>query len=161
MAVCVGCGLTEEDNVIEVLPRPNGGIICSDTLGLSSSLASAASQAFVSASETTTSLTYADIATVGPSVTITTGTKALVFFDAIHANVSGGVAKMSVAVSGATTIAASDDYAFNNPGTNSFNWMYGLLFDTLTAGSNIFTVKYRTTGGTSRFEKRRLVVMAL
>jgi hypothetical protein len=160
MAVCVGCGLTEEDNVIEVQPRSNGGIICSDTDGLSLSLAQSSLQDLVTTSETTTSNSYTDLATFGPSVSIVTGTKALVMFSADHDIVAGGeAARMSVAVSGATTIAASDEYGLRNETAVNVQLSYALLFTNLTPGTNIFTAKYKAqAAGTVRFANRRIVV---
>lgn len=162
MAVCVGCGLTEEDNVLDVQPRTSGGIFCDDTTNeLRFSLAESAGQNFIATLETTTSEAYTDLATVGPTVSILTGTQALVMFDAEHSQTgSGGTAAMSVAVSGATTIAASDNYAFNNSSSVQFGWAYGMLITGLTPGTNIFTAKYRTVGaGTVRFANRRLIVV--
>jgi len=157
---CVGCGLTEEDNVIEVQPRTNGGIICSDADGLSLSLAQSSGQALVTTQESTTSTSYTDLATFGPSVSIVTGTKALVMFSADHDIVAGGeAARMSVAVSGATIIPADDQYAFHNPTVVNIQISYALLFTNLTPGTNVFTAKYKAkAAGTVQFANRRIVV---
>ena len=63
----------------------------------------------VATSQTTTSTSYTDLATTGPAVTVTTGARALVFYGAEMENTtSTALSAASVAVSGATTDAASD-----------------------------------------------------
>ena len=112
--------------------------------------------------QTTTSTSYVDLATVGPSITATTGTTALVTFtvttDATTIASDQGFA--SVAVSGATTVAANDNWSTVTRLGGSFvteSRTYG--FTGLTAGSNVFTLKYKnSSGATSRFSNRGLVV---
>lgn len=121
----------------------------------------------VSTAQTYTSASFGDLTTVGPAVTVTTGTKAIVGFGAqIENSSAGGGGVMSFAVSGATTIAA-------NAGATSLRSMSGTAGERnsgsvvnfvsgLTAGSNTFTAKYLTpTGGTSTFQFRELWVLPL
>jgi len=63
--------------------------------------------ATVATSQTTSSATYTDLATAGPAVTVTTGTKALVIVTTAFRDTGGtnNLAWMSYAVSGATTVA--------------------------------------------------------
>ena len=72
---------------------------------------------------------------------------------------------MSYAVSGATTIAASDTVA-----TTARHFVASQLvmrassvsrLSTLTAGSNTFTAKYRNTGNTAGFINREICVINL
>ncbi len=114
--------------------------------------------------ETTTSLTFTDLATAGPAVTVTTGTTALAIITSGISNTSadqGGYA--GFAVSGATTVAATvvDALFFEAAAANKWqqaSWV-GLITG-LTAGSNTFTMKYRLgTSGTVRFFRRRLTVI--
>ena len=120
----------------------------------------------VSTTETTTSVTYTDLATVGPSVTITTGTSVIIMFSSIIRNTisSGNTGWVSVGVSGATTLSASDTNAFDaaSPGSG-FNIAGSrvLLLTGLTPGSNTFTLKYRVDGSTWAFENRTIAVFAL
>lgn len=98
-----------------------------------------------------------------PSITVTTGTRALVILHSREMNlttvgtgdsVDAGYA--SVAVSGATTIAASDTYAAKVSGvypqtnvnafTNQFCHSMFRWYTTLNAGSNTFTCQGRTSG---------------
>jgi hypothetical protein len=157
MAVCAGCGLQVIAGQLNLHLKPGGGLSCSDA-GLSATFT--ASTAYVDAGETTTSTAYTDLATVGPSVTIVTGTSALVFIDAELFIVDTGSAKMSVAVSGASTIGADDNRALVNPAVNTIAAGFMALYVGLTAGSNTFTAKYKTqTAGTVQFGRRRLVVV--
>jgi hypothetical protein len=129
-----------------------------------SSTVSAISTAEVLTSQTFTSPTYGDLATAGPAVTITTGTKVLVIISAQCSNAtSQNIAIVSFAVSGATTTAASDANALyvTSPTSNSIFAVSAVIPLTVTAGSNTFTAKYRVGGGTTgTFVNRRLTVVA-
>ena len=129
----------------------------------------ASSTAVVATYQGTTSNTFVDLATVGPSVTITTGTKALVIISCYLSNAtSGGGANMAFAVSGATTIAADAELSQNiNPGgayvIPPIQTAQAFIMTTLTAGSNVFTAKYsRESGtGTANFSRRNISVINL
>lgn len=110
---------------------------------------------------------YIDLATVGPSVTITTGTTAII---SISTTVQESVndttqAWMSFAVSGASSIPASDTNSITCSLT-SISGLFGSISRTmkitgLTAGSNTFTAKYKATclgTGVIQFSNRDLVV---
>jgi hypothetical protein len=122
-------------------------------------------KADISTSQTTTSSSFTDLATPGPTVTVTTGTKALVFASCQMANSgANSVTQMSVAVSGATTIAASQNDDLYNDGLGAGNAnraTVAILFDALTAGSNTFKMQYRVAANTGTFYDRSLIVMAL
>lgn len=121
-------------------------------------------RATVATSETTTSTAYADLATTGPVVTATTGTSALVLLKSAIDNATANIGTfMSVAVSGATAVAASDTNAINIAGLAAGSrariggafWITGL-----TAGTNTFTAKYKVaTASTGTFTQRDLIVM--
>ena len=118
------------------------------------------SAASVATSQTTTSTTYADLATVGPAVTVTTGTHALVMH-IVRQNTSGSNSCWaSHAVSGATTISANDEWATRMNETNDMTISAVKLHTGLTAGSNTFTMKYKqSTSGTATFVDRRITVL--
>lgn len=130
-----------------------GGVIAADT-------------ASVLTNQSTTSTTYTDLATVGPSVTLTTGTKVVVavtcYTDPSSAGASGA---MSFAVSGATTTAANDDFAAGLVGLSASGWAGVISWVgtvTVTAGSNTFTAKYkRGSAATHNFQDRYITVWAL
>lgn len=116
--------------------------------------------------ETTTSTTYTSTlsgggGTAGPAITVTTGPKALISF---HCRQSTSLSTTnvwtSVATSGATTIAASDNWATSMDIVSS-QIFHGLTYvePLLTAGSNTFTMSYRVSGGTGTFATRRINVV--
>lgn len=119
----------------------------------------------VATSETTTSATYVDLTTVGPSVTITsTGTLAVVLFTCLGFNATTPTngAYMGVAVSGATTLAASDATALIQQASNTGSGVRaaGFAFLTITPGANTYRAKYRTLGTTATFTNRSMYVLA-
>ena len=120
----------------------------------------------VNTSQTTTSLTYVDLATVGPSVQVLTGASVMVgiSWDGSR-TLFNGIGYVAVAVSGATTLAASDTNcaraSSRNANTNNSVSSWFTLTG-LTPGLNTFTLKYRgDVAGTYRFLKRTLVVVPL
>jgi hypothetical protein len=116
--------------------------------------------------QSTASLTYVDLATV-TSVTLTTGTSAFCTWHAAATNAAANAGiYVSVAVSGATTVAATDDISnyIQTPSSSLgiyFPMCSGHIFTGLTAGSNTFTMKYRTGSGTASFGTRGIQVVAL
>jgi hypothetical protein len=79
---------------------------------------------------------------------------------------SGGYCKVSFAVSGATTLAAKDDWAlyFSGMAANNANrWAVCRRATGLTPGSNTFTMKYAAgaSGDTGTFQRREIIVMPL
>ncbi len=119
----------------------------------------------VNTQQTTTSLTYTALGTA-QSVTLTTGTKVMVIVSS--GNTSGTVgfgAYASYAVSGATTIAVSDVWATGmdeiarSTATDQQSYV---SYQTVTAGSNTFTLQFRAVGGgTAYFKNRQLTVVDL
>jgi hypothetical protein len=120
--------------------------------------------ATVATSQTTSSTNYTDLATAGPAVTITTGTKALVIVTSFSAPGTGALSYVSFAVSGATTIAASDSVAQivrDDSATGDSRNSAVTRLSTLTAGSNTFTTKYKTNNLTATFSDREIIVIDL
>ena len=118
----------------------------------------------VATGQSTTSGSYTDLTTAGPACTVTTGTKALVIICAdFRTNVVNSRVYMSYAVSGATTIAASDSYCISCLPWKTGEDMTQTTFHvvTLTAGSNTFTAKYRVGSNTGSYGNRRIFVMNL
>ncbi|KAF2774702.1 hypothetical protein STPH1_7747 [Streptomyces sp. OM5714] len=119
----------------------------------------------ISTSESTTSTSYTDLATTGPAVTVDTSSRAIVF---VTANLQNDTAMENVyasyEVSGDTSIGATDSRgAFMGAAYTNQVLRAGQIYleDTLTPGSNTFTMKYRVTGGTGKFTHRHLVVIPL
>lgn len=118
-----------------------------------------AQSAIVATAQTTTSTSYTDLSTVGPAVTLTTGTTVWVSL-AAECNHNSVRHYMSVEVSGATTTAASDNNCLLviNADTYADN-KHAVSFPlTVTAGSNTFTAKYKSGTGTVSFGYRALTV---
>ncbi|MFT2016282.1 hypothetical protein ACMA1D_10630 [Streptomyces sp. 796.1] len=119
-------------------------------------------------SETTTSTEYADLPTVGPSVTVTTGTRAFVWIGAhMTASLANSRVRMSWAISGATERDALDSTALAHDGLTAGSATrrsnYDLIQTTLTPGVNTFTAKYRVGASsvTGTFQNRILIVFPL
>lgn len=119
------------------------------------------SSAAVNTLETTTSTSYTDLTTVGPSVTLVTGTTAIVALSAGMRHSVADVAYMGVAVSGASTIAAADTQAAEVVGTSTITGALIFKITGLTAGSNTFKARYRTPSGTATYQNRNITVWAL
>lgn len=102
-----------------------------------------------------------------PSVTLATGTTALVSISALTANNNAaGGAIISVAVSGATTLAASLDYAANYDNTSANYFLtigHTFVITGLTAGTNTFTLNYSNNNATftATYQRRRITVQGI
>lgn len=119
-------------------------------------------EAIVTTNESTGSTAYTNLSTSGPSLTLTTGSFAIVslYGQLVNATAANGACAMSFEVSGATTIAADDAQSIVTDGLTVDNGHYlGVSHGvTLTPGSNTFTCKYKAGSGTAWFSNRRLVV---
>jgi hypothetical protein len=131
---------------------------------------SAAAAGYVATGQTTTSTTFVDLATAGPSVTVTTGTTVIVSVTSLQGNTSAnananqGNDYHGFAVSGASTVGAADAYSARGPQIHaSQGTMRAAVFyvSGLTAGSNTFTSKYKVQDGTGSFSERHIAVWAL
>jgi hypothetical protein len=124
---------------------------------------------YVATSQSTTSTSYVGL-TTAQAVTVTTGTKALVSISASFENAAGVNvgARMSFAISGATTVAAADEFstgiAYLASGGGNLQLKYGATFlvTGLTAGSNVFTAQFKKgAGDTPGFAERTINVVNL
>lgn len=155
------------DNLLETAPgKATAGVSNGSLLAKSGTNAIAwrtPSQATVSTLQSTTSTSYTNLSTSGPAVTVTTGTRALVIISCSLQNNSTNSSYMSYAVSGATTVAATDAVAIRHrdgsgsSGEEQMSRAY--LHTSLTAGSNTFTAKYRVIGGTGSYQNRDITVI--
>jgi hypothetical protein len=166
VTITAGVGVTLNGSTVTLAQNAGGTLIKTATNTWyflpSASLPSSAT-ATVATSQTTTSVTYTDLVTAGPAVTLTTGTKALVIVIAELNPASQEFCYMSAAVSGASTVAASDAWAIYiamvSGGIYS-RQSSAKLFTGLTAGSNTFTAKYRTNNGsTGGFLNREIIAI--
>jgi hypothetical protein len=167
VTITAGVGVTLNGSTVTLAQNAGGTLIKTATntwYFLPSASAPASATATVATGQTTTSGTYTDLATAGPAVTLTTGTKALVIISTELLNSTGSGVSASFAISGATTLAANDANRLTLGGSSasvSIKASIAILVDTLTAGSNTFTMKYRTGGGTATFTNRFICVIDL
>ena len=116
--------------------------------------------ATVATNETTTATTYGDLTTPGPAVTVTSGVSAIVMLYAAIANSGTGSSLASVAVSGASTVAAADGVSVGGT-TSSLRCTAVSVLTGLNPGLNTFTMKYRVTNNTGTFIDRKITVLPL
>lgn len=135
----------------------------------------------VLAQETTDATDYTDLSTVGPSVTVQTGTSVAMFIGCQiklsatqtgyasvrigSANTADDGSVQSNSNNDSTSVEPSDSYAvvLNGGNTDELCGTFHMSFlDTLTPGLNTFTMTYRISGGTAAtFFRRRLSVQPL
>ena len=151
------------DNLLETTPgkaTTRGRIFV--TSGTNKIAARAVEQHIVSNIETTTSLTYVDLDTLGPTVTLETGPQAIVWLTGSLQNSSTFQTFASYEISGA---AAGDQEAMLVDGgaaANSPRCSVTNLQTIADPGINSFTMKYRVgTASTGLAWRRRILVMGL
>lgn len=115
-------------------------------------------------SSTTTSTSYTDLDEgPGPSLTVTTGSYALVVLSAALQNTTTSSSRMAYEITGASSIAPVDNRGLATYGSANGGMVGGITVyhDDLTAGVNTFVAKYRVAGGTGTFFSRRMFVIPL
>jgi hypothetical protein len=117
----------------------------------------------VTTGQATTSITYTGL-TTAQTITMTTGTKALVLLSYNSNQERDIFTYASVAVSGATTTAASDANSanFQQVGVGGYTGTSSTAIPlTLTAGSNTFTMQFRNSSTASvTYSYRAMTVIA-
>lgn len=121
-----------------------------------------------STSQAITSTSYTSLGAPAvnfPSVTLTTGTNALVFVSAFRVSndTAGQSVRVAFSVSGATTTAAQDSLAAQHESGSADDLGSPAVMRSisLTAGSNTFQMEAMVTGGTGTIARPRILVMAL
>ena len=121
----------------------------------------------VATSQTTTSTSYADLATIGPSVTVVVPPSGEVKLDLTAWSNHAGAGQnlyVSVALSGANTLAANDANSAQmrqmaiSPGNLVGTLSKPIHMTGLNPGATTFTLKYKTTSGTATFADRSIIV---
>ncbi len=153
------------DNLLETMPAK--AVIAGDIFvvtGPNRLAARSPSVATVAASQGTSSSAFTNLTTVGPTITVTTGTQALVMWSA-SVNNNGGAAFMTVVAATAWVETVVKAWALiggtQRTANAPFRGMSHKLFTDLVTGPNTFTAKYSTGGGTATFADRTLVVIPL
>jgi hypothetical protein len=131
--------------------------------------AGAAAQASVLTSESTASQSYGDnLATVGPTVTVTIGNSGMALvhiFSAMGSNTTSShnvYTSFIITQGGSTVQAASDSYAIKYQvyAANASNSLGATFLITgLTPGSTVFKMQYRVDGDTGSWANRRIAVV--
>lgn len=123
---------------------------------------------YIAASESTSSTTYTDLSTIGPSVTVETSSQAFVFmYCHMYSNDDTNAVWMNFDVSGATTESATsrDSTALMLQASNGQRWGVSVLYQNMTPGMNTFTAKYRCSNNTgtvtATWSNRRIAVLPL
>lgn len=127
-------------------------------------LVNGVANAVVATAETTTSASYADLATTTDQVTVTVGASGvvLVMIQSQASNTGGNYNYTGFALSGANTVAASDAYCIQavcHAGGVYMQTGSTFMMTGLTAGSTTFKMKYKTNTGTATFANRRISVI--
>lgn len=115
--------------------------------------------------ESTSSTVYTNLATFGPTfdVTLSEARPVLIMINADMFQSAGGTSPYaSWATSGATTIAASDNWSIRHGGAGTGRQRYSSSYvATLQAGTTTVAMKYRVDSGTGQFNNRAMVVIQL
>lgn len=111
-------------------------------------------------------VTYKDVQSSGPWVTVKTGSKATIIISAEMKNSNTNAqASASFEVSGATHISASDNWRITHDGADGGKWSRqssAHQITTLTPGINTFRMKYRTGNlGPVFFRRREILVIPM
>lgn len=153
------------DNLLETGPAlvtASGQLLVSE--GANTMTARQISTSSVNTSETTTSTSFVNLTTTH-TLSVVTGVRALIIMSCVMSTTTAGAETyMGYDVSGATTQTATDNTALSatSSAASDRHRATRVHYDVgLTAGTNTFTAKYRTTAGTATFDDRRLVVLGL
>jgi hypothetical protein len=98
------------------------------------------------------------------SVTLVTGTSALIMFGHNGYTDANKSIRTTVSVSGATTLAAADNISVvsdNLTASQQLTAASTYVLTSLTAGTNTFTLNYRGNGGNNVFVRRFLTVKGI
>jgi len=120
-------------------------------------------ESYVGTLQSTTSLAFTNLTTVGPTcvVTLATARRVLIFLKAMcrQTTTTPNRVLMSVAATGATVAAAGDAAAVIHIGNGQAESFAGIVYLDCAAGTTTFTAKYRVVGGTGSFQDRFMVVI--
>jgi len=150
----------------EDLTRDSSSFIASSSYATFAEIMDGANGAIITTSQGTTSTTYTDLATVGPTASVNIGPsrRAMVTLTGIlSSNTAGAQAYMSFTASGAVP---SDSSSISTASGSLANTRYQqsatFLVTGLTTGSNTFTAQYkRNLAGTATFENRQIIVVPI
>jgi hypothetical protein len=154
------------DNFLELAPAKatasGGFFVSTGTQAIAERLPALAR---VDTSESTTSATYVDLATVGPTVTLKTGREAIIFYSAMASSANADAAAIySFEIVGDLNEDGGHRIIYDGKGAGGLSRGYGIYHTTgLEPGTNTFRMKYRSgSGGVSAtFSNRQIAVFPL
>lgn len=122
--------------------------------------------AIVTTDQSTTSASYIDLATPGPSVTLTTGTDAIIIWAArLYNSLAEYAVYCSYEVSGASTFSPDSSVSLIRDGMGTSGRQRAGMMQArtnLTPGINTFTMKYKVfSSGTGSFAFRQIIVIPI
>lgn len=119
----------------------------------------------ITTAQTTGSTAYTDLSTVGPQLSVATGTRMLVAFTAQMQNTSANTSvRAGVDISGATSQSPSDSidlYIDGLPANQQMRNSCVHLYTGLTSGTQNVKMQYKVGGGTGTFSDRTMVIVGL
>lgn len=118
--------------------------------------------ASVTTQQDTTSTSYTDLSTSGPSVSVTlTEPRTVIVFvkSELYQLSTTDDVFMSFAATGATTVSASDARAVRHNGSGTGEAYSAFAVIACDAGTTTFTAKYRAEGGGARFANREIAAV--
>lgn len=148
----------QRDNMNETAPAvatAAGNLIVTD--GANSITERTPDVDYVATAQATSSTSYADLTTTGPSLSATVGGYAYLVAHATVTNtVAGAEIRISPEITGATSSTARDarSAAYTPATTAEVFTLHGSWIVTLTSGSNTFALKYKCSTGTATFSDR-------
>jgi hypothetical protein len=121
---------------------------------------------YIATSQSSVSTSYTDLSTVGPTVTVTTGTTAYVMIQTLASSTVANRQFTSFAVTGASSISAGTyeiaPIEIPTGGGVSQPLVASFVVTGLTAGSNTFTMKYKSSDGNAiTWAKRYIQVITV
>lgn len=143
---------------------PGGQAYITDQSLTSRMVALTGATADVATQETSTSTTYANLATTGPAVSPASGVtqNQLIIHTAQGGNSSGNRHYSSVAIAGASAVDADSGQGSWNTGSVGDGTHGSPIFVTAQASGATHTMKYRSdTSGTGRWARRRILAVPL
>jgi hypothetical protein len=122
--------------------------------------------AFQSATGTSTSTSFTTSLSgspgTNPSVTLVTGTTVMLHIvSSVENNGASSFSYLSLAVSGASTIAAADANGLFKQGARNDTESSTRIIGGLTPGTNTFTLSYRVNGSTGSWSRRFISVQGI
>lgn len=121
--------------------------------------------AFIATAQSRNNTAFGDLATVGPSVSVTVGTSGnMILLITAEQLTAGPTAIMAADIVGPTNISPSDDKALTFAQSPSGSTLLAhstsaILYSGLSAGAYTITAKYRTVGGSASWQNRSLVAI--